>query len=127
MTIKSRSLFSALLLIFLLLLSGCATSGQPFGATRGLDPLERSNRAVFAFNQRVDRILFRPAAEIYKEHLPPTLRAGVSNFFRNLAEPTTILNDMLQGQGPQTINDVALRAEAMTGNGVGAATRAWAW
>ena len=28
-------------------------------------------------------------------------------FFRNLAEPTTILNDILQGQGRQAINDGA--------------------
>ena len=36
-----------------------------------------------------------------------SLRSGVSNFFRNLAEPTTILNDILQGQGRQAINDGA--------------------
>ena len=98
---------SLLLLLLLLLLGGCATGTQALSAADGLDPLERSNRAVFAFNQRIDRVLFKPAAEIYKTRLPPSLRTGVSNFFRNLAEPTTVLNDVLQGQGRQAINDGA--------------------
>ena len=107
MTANSQSLSRSLLLLSLLLLGGCATGGQPLSAARDLDPLERSNRAVFAFNQRIDRVLFKPAAEIYKEQLPPALRSGISNFFRNLAEPTTVLNDILQGKGRQTINDGA--------------------
>ena len=107
MTANSHSLSRSLLLLSLLLLGGCATGGQPLSAARDLDPLERSNRAVFAFNQRIDRVLFKPAAEIYKEQLPPALRSGISNFFRNLAEPTTVLNDILQGKGRQTINDGA--------------------
>ena len=107
MTANSHSLSGALLLLLLLLLGGCATGGQPLSDPRGLDPLERSNRAVFAFNQRIDRVLFKPAAEIYKAELPLVLRTGVSNFFHNLAEPTTILNDILQGKGRQTINDGA--------------------
>ena len=107
MTANSHSLSGALLLLSLLLLGGCAPWGQPLSDPRGLDPLERSNRAVFAFNQRIDRVLFKPAAEIYKAELPLVLRTGVSNFFHNLAEPTTILNDILQGKGRQTINDGA--------------------
>jgi len=105
MAANSHSLYGASLLLLLLFLSGCATGGEPFSAADAFDPLERPNRAVFAFNQRIDRVLFRPAAEIYKQQLPLAFRAGVSNFFRNLAEPTTILNDILQGQGRQTVND----------------------
>ena len=95
MTINSRSLSGALLVLSLLFVAGCATGGQPIAA-RSIDPLERSNRAVF-----------KPAAEFYKAQLPPTVRAGVTNFFRNLAEPTTVLNDILQGRGRQAINDGA--------------------
>ena len=107
MAANSHFLSGSLLLLLLLLLGGCATGGQSLSDTRGLDPLERSNRAVFAFNQRVDRVLFKPAAEIYKEQFPLALRVGVSNFFRNLAEPTTALNSILQGKGRQAINDGA--------------------
>jgi phospholipid-binding lipoprotein MlaA len=107
MTANSHSSSRSLLLLLVLLLGGCATGGQPLSVAPSLDPLERSNRAVFAFNQRIDRVLFKPAAEIYKKQLPPALKTGISNFFRNLAEPTTVLNDILQGKGRQTINDGA--------------------
>ena len=82
MVVKSHSLSGVLFL--LLLLGGCATGTQSLsGVSYGLDPLERPNRAVFAFNQRIDRVLFKPAAEFYKEQLPPAFRSGISNFFRN--------------------------------------------
>ena len=51
-----------------------------------IDPLEQSNRAIYAFNDRVDKILFKPAAEIYLLHLPRPLSTAISNFFRNLAD-----------------------------------------
>ena len=74
MAVNSHSLSRSLLLLLLLLLGGCAIGGQPpLSAARDLDPLERSNRAVFAFNQRIDRVLFKPAPEIYNEQLPPAL------------------------------------------------------
>jgi phospholipid-binding lipoprotein MlaA len=95
------------MLLFILLLAGCATPGRLPGVSHGLDPLESSNRAVYAFNQRIDQVIFKPAAEFYQAQLPPVLRTGVSNFFRNLAEPTTVLNDLLQGKGRQAVNDGA--------------------
>lgn len=107
MTINSRPFLGALVLLLTLLFAGCATNGQTLSETRRYDPLENSNRAIFAFNQRVDRLLFKPAAEIYIEQLPRGLRTSVSNFFLNLAEPTTVLNDVLQGKGRQAINDGA--------------------
>ena len=73
MTANSHLFSGVLLLLLLLLVGGCATGDKPLSAARGLDPLESPNRAVFAFNQRIDRVLFKPAAELYKEQLPPAL------------------------------------------------------
>ena len=103
----NHSFAGRLILLFPLLLVGCATTHHSPDSARAVDPLENTNRAVYALNNRIDRVLFKPAAEIYREQLPQPFRVVVSNFFRNLGEPTTILNDILQGKGRQTINDGA--------------------
>ena len=71
------------------------------------DPLEKTNRAIYGFNQTVDKAVFRPVSEIYRRRFPQPLKLSVGNFFNNLGEPTTILNDILQGNGRQAINDGA--------------------
>jgi phospholipid-binding lipoprotein MlaA len=62
------------------------------------DPLERLNRATFAFNDAFDRMLARPAAKAYKAVVPEKGRQVVSNFLANLAYPTVIVNDALQAK-----------------------------
>ncbi len=54
------------------------------------DPLQPFNRAMFAFNDGVDRVLIRPLAVGYRKILPQRLRDGVNNFFNNLRAPTTL-------------------------------------
>lgn len=103
----NHSLARRFILLFPLLLVGCATGDRSLNNARAVDPFENTNRAIYALNNRVDRVLFKPAAEIYREQLPQPFRVVVSNFFRNLAVPTTVLNDILQGKGGQTINDGA--------------------
>ena len=71
------------------------------------DPLERTNRMLHSFNQAVDKTTFKPIAKIYRTRLPLPVRLSVNNFFRNLGEPTTIVNDILQGKGKQAVNDGA--------------------
>ena len=61
------------------------------------DPFERANRAALKFNLKVDRFALKPAAKVYAK-LPGPVRNGVSNFFSNLWQPNTILNDLLQGK-----------------------------
>jgi len=68
------------------------------------DPWENFNRSVYAFNQKVDKALIKPAATGFSK-LPGPVRSGVSNFFLNLFEPTTIVNDVLQGKIGQAIQD----------------------
>ena len=67
-------------------------------ADKPRDPLERFNRATYAFNDAIDRMLARPAARGYKKVVPEPARACVSRFVENLTYPTIILNDALQGK-----------------------------
>jgi phospholipid-binding lipoprotein MlaA len=61
------------------------------------DPWERLNRFTYRFNARFDEIVFLPVADSYLR-LPKIVRAGVHNFFGNLTEVPTVVNDGLQWQ-----------------------------
>jgi phospholipid-binding lipoprotein MlaA len=59
------------------------------------DPWERLNRFTYRFNARFDEAIFLPAADTYRR-APRPIRAGVHNFFGNLAEIDSIINYTLQ-------------------------------
>jgi phospholipid-binding lipoprotein MlaA len=61
------------------------------------DPWERMNRFTYRFNARFDEHVFLPVSDEYRR-LPALIRAGVHNFFSNLAEVPTVANDALQLQ-----------------------------
>jgi phospholipid-binding lipoprotein MlaA len=83
-----------------LLLAGCATAQNP------RDPFEGFNRAMFSFNDTVDRYALKPAATAYKEHTPSFFQTGINNFFGNLADLWSAANNMLQGKGQDGMNDL---------------------
>jgi len=62
------------------------------------DPWEKFNRKVHAFNNAVDRTVARPLARAYTAAVPRPVRLGVSNFFDNLRQPLTMVNQLLQGR-----------------------------
>lgn len=62
------------------------------------DPLEPLNRAVFAFNLKVDEYALEPMARAYRKALGQTARDGVRNFLHNLRSPIIVANDILQGE-----------------------------
>lgn len=94
----SAGLFRSVVLCALL--TGCAgMPGEP------ADPWEDNNRAVFRFNDRLDKALFEPAARAYVRITPQPVRAGVSNFYDNITYLDTVLNDFLQGKGRQGFAD----------------------
>jgi phospholipid-binding lipoprotein MlaA len=62
------------------------------------DPWEGFNRKTHAFNSNVDRYFFKPVARGYDTVMPDAPQRGVRNFFRNLGEVTTFLNQLLQGK-----------------------------
>src|ERR1700734_2491059 len=83
-------------------LPGCADMPQTpeaqaeFKATN--DPLEPMNRTIFDVNDFLDRLLFRPIAELYRYTIPPGLRGRVAGIVTNMKEPVIFANDLLQGE-----------------------------
>ena len=61
------------------------------------DCFETVNRGIFAFNQGLDKVFFKPAAKGYR-YLPKPIRSGTSNALSNLSNVVTIPNNILQGQ-----------------------------
>ncbi len=61
------------------------------------DCFESINRGVFAFNQGLDNVIFKPLAKGYRK-LPQPIRSGTSNVIGNLGNVVTIPNNILQGQ-----------------------------
>ncbi|MBR0568314.1 VacJ family lipoprotein [Azoarcus sp. L1K30] len=93
---------TVLLAAFVLVLgSGCATT-----ASNPQDPLEGYNRAMFSFNEGVDKVLIKPAAQAYETVLPSPVRTGVSNVFGNLGDPWVGLNNLLQGKFADALSDM---------------------
>ena len=61
------------------------------------DCFETLNRATFALNQGLDKIIFKPIAKGYRS-LPSPVRAGTNNALVNLSSLVTIPNNILQGE-----------------------------
>ncbi len=76
-------------------LQGCATVTNPDKR----DPLESFNRSMFSFNDTVDRVVAQPVAKGYRAVTPSWARKGVSNFFNNLEDVWSAVNNGLQGRG----------------------------
>lgn len=83
------------------LLAGCAHA--PLDEPN--DPLEPMNRAVFSFNRSADKYVLKPVTLGYQQITPVTAQRGVNNFFNNLEEPRTIVNDLLQLKLIQAASD----------------------
>lgn len=80
------------------LLQGCATVPNPDQR----DPLESLNRSIFSFNDALDRAVVKPVATAYQSATPYWVRTGVGNFFNNLADIWSAVNNALQLRGRDT-------------------------
>ena len=78
----------------LVLLSGCASA--PGADPR--DPWEGYNRAMFRFNDAVDTAVLKPVATAYRDSVPQPVRTGVGNFFGNLSDVWSFVNNVLQAK-----------------------------
>lgn len=107
----------AILLLAALLLAGCSTTPQVppgeepeeaiFSASRLLrsdvkspvdvyDPLEGFNRGMYEFNYGFDKYFFLPVVSGYKAITPEPAQQGVHNFFNNLLDLKTLINQIFQ-------------------------------
>ena len=68
------------------------------------DPLEDLNRKTYEFNEKLDSTILKPTAELYSK-FPPKVKQGVTNFFNNLEEIDTSVNQLLQGKPKKSLND----------------------
>ena len=63
------------------------------------DPLEAYNRSMTRFNDTVDEVVLKPVATAYQQAMPAPVRTGVSNFFGNLGDAWSFVNNTLQLRG----------------------------
>jgi phospholipid-binding lipoprotein MlaA len=90
----------AALLLGVSILAGCATTADK------PDPWEGFNRKTFAFNEKLDEAVLKPVATGYVKVVPGFAREGVTNFFSNLEDVGTSLNNFLQGKPGEGVSDV---------------------
>jgi phospholipid-binding lipoprotein MlaA len=98
-TFKTQAGRLTALVAFAALLGGCATSGNP------KDPVEGFNRAMYGFNEGLDKVILKPVATGYEAVLPSPLQTGVANFFSNIEDLMIGVNNLLQGKPAQAASD----------------------
>lgn len=76
-----------------LVLTGCAST-----ANNPKDPWEGYNRAMYTFNDTVDRAVVKPVAKGYDAAAPLPVKVGVGNFFGNIGDVWVGVNNLLQGK-----------------------------
>lgn len=93
--VKLKKSFLICFLFVFLGLSSCSTTSAMQDNGGGL---ETYNRAMFSFNNKVDKFVIRPVAKGYKKVTNKHIRTRVSNFFNNIGEPISAANHILQGK-----------------------------
>ena len=98
-----RRLVLAVLLLSPLSLAACAdmpkdTTPKHEDPVSSNDPIEPVNRVVFDVNDFLDRLLFRPLAELYRATIPPPLRDRIADILANMNEPVVFANNLMQGE-----------------------------
>ena len=116
---KSRTLTTTIFLCsFLLGVAFCLFSASSLGPVRAFaaspeirsvdpedeadvkisDPLEKFNRAMFQFNDKMFLYFMRPVGKVYGMFLPEPFRVSIRNAFGNAKVPVRVVNCSLQGK-----------------------------
>ncbi|MEL0104470.1 MAG: VacJ family lipoprotein, partial [Methylophilaceae bacterium] len=95
MFIVRKIIFISLVVI----LTACASTPE------NKDPMEGYNRAIYSFNEVVDDYVAKPVAKGYLFVMPEMGVKGVNNFFNNIRDFITVVNDILQMKFNHAAND----------------------
>ena len=90
------------ILAFFFVFIGCAVSPELINS---IDPYEEQNRKVHEFNERVIEDLIEPVTGAYVEATPPFVRERVTDFFENINDVKSGLNNVMQENFSKALND----------------------
>ena len=96
----------SILLILFLVSSGCATTKNQSNDFNPEDPYEKSNRKVFEFNTKIDKLFLRPVTDFYDNATPEFAQTSITNFFSNLDDIGISFNNFLQGNIVDSMSDL---------------------
>ena len=96
----------SILLILFLVSSGCATTKNQSNDFNPEDPYEKSNRKVFEFNSKIDKLFLRPITDFYDSATPEFAQTSITNFFSNLDDIGISFNNFLQGNIVDSMSDL---------------------
>jgi len=96
----------SILLILFLVSSGCATTKNQSNDFNPEDPYEKSNRKVFEFNSKIDKLFLRPITDFYDSATPEFAQTSITNFFSNLDDIGISFNNFLQGNIVDSMSDI---------------------
>lgn len=74
--------------------------------SKEVDPWEGFNRTMFSFNEGLDRAVLKPVTEGYRFIMPDFAEQGVHNFFENIGDVKTFINNVLQGKPKEASDDL---------------------
>ena len=107
-TVRQTSLVVASALV----LAGCAAT-----APSRDDPFESVNRASYRVHQVVDGQIIKPVIQAYVDYTPRLVQQGIRNFFGNIDDLFSFINDVLQGKPDKAGHDLG-RVITNTGFGL---------
>lgn len=90
-------------IVLILLSAGCATIEPEYRDPR--DPFESYNRAMHRFNTELDDAILKPIARGYRAITPDPLDRGITNFFNNLEDVGSAINNLLQFKFNRAVTD----------------------
>ena len=96
----------SILLILFFVSSGCATTKNQSNVFNPEDPYEKSNRKVFEFNSKIDKLFLRPITDFYDSATPEFAQTSITNFFSNLDDIGISFNNFLQGNIVDSMSDL---------------------
>ncbi len=98
-----KKLRVTLVTLAIVALTGCASTS---GYNDPRDPIEGFNRVMFEFNEILDKVLMKPIAKGYRAIMPSPVDKGITNFFSNLDDIGSAINNLLQFKLKRSASDV---------------------